>query len=133
MSDHRPTIFVVDDDLSVRRALDLLLRAAGYTVETFASASEFLERADLTASGCLVLDVRMPGESGFDLQEILTTRGHDIRIIFITGHGDIPMAVRAMKTGAVDFLTKPFDDQALLDAIEHALSRLGTPLRPTSS
>ena len=133
MSDHRSTIFVVDDDLSVRRALDLLLRAAGYTVETFASASEFLERADLTASACLVLDVRMPGASGFDLQETLAMRGHDIGIIFITGHGDIPMAVRAMKTGAVDFLAKPFDDQALLDAIEHALRRLRTPLRPTGS
>ena len=131
MSDSPPTIFVVDDDLSVRRALDLLLRAAGYAVEVFASAKEFLERADPTASGCLVLDVRMPGESGFDLQETLATRGHDIRVIFITGHGDIPMAVRAMKAGAVDFLAKPFDDQALLDAIEHALRRLRTPLRPT--
>jgi len=99
VSDSPPTIFVVDDDLSVRRALDLLLRATGYTVETFASASEFLERADLTASGCLVLDVRMPGASGFDLHETLAAREHDIRVIFIAGHGDIPMAVRAMKTG----------------------------------
>ena len=123
MTPPEPTVFVVDDDLSVRRGLERLLRSAGYHVETFASALEFLERGGLDDPGCLVLDIRMPGLSGFDLQQMLTARGHDVPIIFITGHGDIPMAVRAIKAGAADFLTKPFDDKAILDAIRQALAR----------
>jgi FixJ family two-component response regulator len=117
------TVCIVDDDYSVRRGLERLLRSAGYRVETFASAREFLERGDLDGLGCLVVDVRMPGESGLDLQQVLVAQGRTIPMIFITGHGDIAMAVRAMKMGAVDFLTKPFDDQALLDAVQQALRR----------
>jgi FixJ family two-component response regulator len=117
------TICIVDDDYSVRRALERLLRSSGYRVEAFASACEFLERGGLDGLGCLVVDVRMPGESGLDLQQTLADQGRVIPLIFITGHGDIPMAVRAMKMGAVDFLTKPFDDQVLLDAIQQALGR----------
>jgi FixJ family two-component response regulator len=117
------TVCIVDDDPSVRRGLGRLLRSAGYQVETCASAREFLERGDLDGLGCLVVDVRMPGENGLDLQQVLVAQGHTIPIIFITGHGDIAMAVRAMKMGAVDFLTKPFDDQALLDAVQQALKR----------
>jgi FixJ family two-component response regulator len=117
------TVFVVDDDLSVRRGLERLLRSAGYTVETFGSALDFLERGGVDDGGCLVLDIRMPGLSGFDLQQTLVARGSLLPIIFITGHGDIPMAVRAIKAGAADFLTKPFDDTALLAAVRQALSR----------
>ena len=123
MKEHDATIHIVDDDPSVRRGLGRLLRSAGYRVETFASAREFLEHGDLDGLGCLVVDVRMPGKNGFDLQQVLVAQGHTIPIIFITGHGDIAMAVRAMKMGAVDFLTKPFDDQALLDAVQQALKR----------
>jgi len=123
VKEHDATIHIVDDDPSVRRSLGRLLRSAGYRVETFASAREFLERGDLDGLGCLVLDVRMPGENGLDLQQALVAQGNTIPIIFITGHGDIAMAVRAMKMGAVDFLTKPFDDQALLDAVQQALKR----------
>jgi len=115
------TVFIVDDDSSVRRGLARLLRSAGYRVETFASAREFLE-GDTDRPGCLVLDVRMPGMTGLDLQETLVAAGRRIPIIFITGHGDIPMAVRTMKAGAVDFLAKPFEDRALLDAVELALA-----------
>jgi FixJ family two-component response regulator len=118
-----PSVFVVDDDLSVRRGLERLLRSVGYRVETFGSALDFLERGDVDEEGCLVLDIRMPGLSGFDLQQMLIARGSRLPIIFITGHGDIPMAVRAIKAGAADFLTKPFDDEALLAAIRQALSR----------
>jgi FixJ family two-component response regulator len=123
-----PTVFVVDDDPSVRRGLERLLRSAGYRAETFASAREFLERGDAEAGGCLVLDVRMPGQSGLELYEVLTTAGHAIPVIFITGHGDIPMAVRAIKAGAVDFLPKPFDDEVLLEAVRQALARGGQAL-----
>jgi len=115
------TVVVVDDDASVRRGLERLLGCAGYNVESFASARDFLARGDYDRPGCLVLDVRMPGQSGLDLHRVLVESHHDIPVIFITGHGDIPMAVRAMKAGAVDFLPKPFDAQALLDAIERAL------------
>ena len=118
-----PTVFVVDDDLSVRRGLDRLLRSAGYRVETFGSALEFLDHGGVDDGGCLVLDIRMPGLSGFDLHQALIARGSPLPIIFITGHGDIPMAVRAIKAGAADFLTKPFDDTALLAAVHQALSR----------
>ena len=116
------TVVVVDDDPSVRRGLERLLRSAGYRVETFVSARDFLERGDYR-SACLVLDVRMPGQSGFDLQQVLAERARDIPIVFITGHGDIPMAVQAIKAGAVDFITKPFDDEVLLNAVRAAIAR----------
>jgi FixJ family two-component response regulator len=120
-----PIVFVVDDDLSVREALSSLIRSVGLRVQTFASAKEFLafERPDATA--CLVLDVRMPGLNGLELQRELSLGERPLPIIFITGHGDIPMTVRAMKAGAVDFLAKPFREQDLLDAIAHSLERDG--------
>jgi len=121
VTESRTTVVVVDDDASVRRGRERLLGCAGYNVESFASARDFLARGDYDRPGCLVLDVRMPGQSGLDLHRVLVESHHDIPVIFITGHGDIPMAVRAMKAGAVDFLPKPFDAQALLDAIERAL------------
>ena len=121
MTESQATVVVVDDDASVRRGLERLLGCAGYNVESFASARDFLARGDYDRPGCLVLDVRMPSQSGLDLHRVLVESHHDIPVIFITGHGDIPMAVRAMKAGAVDFLPKPFDAQALLDAIERAL------------
>jgi len=122
MSDPTPTVFVVDDDPTIRESLSLLLSSAGYGVKTFASAKEFLE-SERGAPGpaCLVLDVKMPGLSGLDLQKELESRNIAIPIIFITGHGDIPMSVLAMKKGAVDFLTKPFDDDDLIDAVKEAL------------
>lgn len=118
-----PIVFVVDDDLSVREALSSLIRSVGLRVETFASAQDFLQyqRPDVTA--CLVLDVRMPGLSGLDLQRELAHAERRIPIIFITGHGDIPMSVRAMKAGAIEFLPKPFRDEDLLDAIREGLER----------
>lgn len=118
-----PIVFVVDDDLSVREALSSLIRSVGLRVETFASAQDFLryQRPDVTA--CLVLDVRMPGLSGLDLQRELAHAEKRIPIIFITGHGDIPMSVRAMKAGAIEFLPKPFRDEDLLDAIREGLER----------
>jgi len=116
-----PIVFVVDDDLSVREALSSLIRSVGLQVQTFASSKEFLafERPQVTA--CLVLDVRMPGLNGLELQRELARGDRPLPIIFITGHGDIPMTVRAMKAGAVDFLPKPFREQDLLDAIAHSL------------
>jgi len=116
-------VFVIDDDESLRESLKSLIRSVGLRVATFASAQEFLqsERPDVPA--CLILDVRMPGLSGLDLQRELTEANIHLPIIFITGHGDIPMSVRAMKAGAVEFLTKPFRDQDLLDAIQQALDR----------
>jgi FixJ family two-component response regulator len=116
-------VFVIDDDESIRESLKSLMRSVGLGVKTFASAREFLqsERPDVPA--CLILDVRMPGLSGLDLQRDLADASIHIPIIFITGHGDIPMSVRAMKAGAVEFLTKPFRDQDLLDAIQQALER----------
>jgi FixJ family two-component response regulator len=116
-----PTVFVIDDDASVREALASLLGSVALRVECFASAPEFLNRCGIEGPACLVLDVRMPGSSGLDLQRELAHAGQSIPIIFITAHGDIPMAVRAMKAGAVEFLTKPFRDEDLLDAIRHAL------------
>jgi FixJ family two-component response regulator len=118
-----PVVFVVDDDRSVREALDSLIRSVGFRVQTFASAQEFLHGERPEAPGCLVLDVRLPGLSGLDLQRELAEADVRIPIIFITGHGDIPMSVRAMKAGAVEFLTKPFRDQDLLDAIRQAIER----------
>jgi FixJ family two-component response regulator len=123
MSDPDPIVCVVDDDPSIREALTSLIRSVGLGVETFGSAREFLNGQRPDAPGCLVLDVRLPGLSGLDLQRELATARIDIPIIFITGHGDIPMTVRAMKAGAVEFLTKPFRDQELLDAIQQAIER----------
>jgi FixJ family two-component response regulator len=116
-------VFVVDDDLSVREALSSLIRSVGLSVETFASAQEFLQHPRPDVAACLVLDVRMPGLSGLDLQRRLTNSREPIPIIFITGHGDIPMTVGAMKAGAAEFLPKPFRDQDLLDAIGQAHER----------
>ncbi|HJQ23792.1 MAG TPA: response regulator transcription factor [Blastocatellia bacterium] len=121
--DASPIVFVVDDDPSLREALRSLLRSVGLAAEVFASAQEFLQAQRADAPGCLVLDVRLPGLSGLDLQRELTEAAIHIPIIFITGHGDIPMTVRAMKAGAVEFLTKPFRDQDLLDAISQAIDR----------
>jgi len=117
------TVFVVDDDAAVREALSSLIRSVGLSVEVFASAREFLRRKERTGPACLVLDVRLPGLSGMDLQRELAGVGNLIPIIFITGHGDIPMSVRAMKAGAAEFLTKPFRDEDLLDAIRLAVKR----------
>ena len=116
-----PIVFVVDDDPSMREALADLIASVGLSVEAFKSAPEFLERRRPDAPACLVLDVRLPGLGGLDLQRELLRREAPIPIIFITGHGDIPMSVRAMKEGAVEFLPKPFRDQDLLDAIQHAI------------
>lgn len=116
-------VFVIDDDESIRESLRSLLRSVGLGVETFASAQEFLQTARPDVPACLILDVRMPGLSGLDLQRDLSEANIHLPIIFITGHGDIPMSVRAMKAGAVEFLTKPFRDQDLLDAIQQALER----------
>ena len=116
-------VFVIDDDESIRESLKSLLRSVGLGVEAFASAQEFLQSTRPDVPACLILDVRMPGLSGLDLQRDLTEANIHIPIIFITGHGDIPMSVRAMKAGAVEFLTKPFRDQDLLDAIQQALER----------
>ena len=123
MTDPDPMVFIVDDDLSVRRSTERLVQAAGLKVQTFTSAKEFLKNARFEGPACLVLDVRMPGLSGMDLQRELTQAGIRVPIIFITGHGDIPMSVRAMKAGAVEFLTKPFRSRGLLDAIRAALER----------
>ncbi len=116
-------VFVIDDDESIREALKSLIRSVGLSVETFASARDFLQSSRPDVPSCLILDVRMPGLSGLDLQRDLAEANIHIPIIFITGHGDIPMSVRAMKAGAVEFLTKPFRDQDLLDAIQQALER----------
>jgi FixJ family two-component response regulator len=117
------TVFVVDDDQSVREALSSLLRSVGLRVKTFPSAQEFIRHEFVETPACLVLDVRLPGVSGLDLQGELTRAGKDIPIIFMTAHGDIRMSVRAMKAGAMEFLSKPFRDQDLLDAIKKALVR----------
>jgi RNA polymerase sigma factor (sigma-70 family) len=118
-----PVVFVVDDDPSVRSSLKFLISTVGLQVESFDSADAFLHRKPPDAPSCLVLDVRLPGLSGLDLQRELAARNIRIPIVFVTGHGDIPMSVRAMKAGAVEFLTKPFHDQDLLDAIRIALER----------
>jgi FixJ family two-component response regulator len=117
------TVYVVDDDAGVRRALSNLVRSVGLRVEVFASAAEFLAARRPDAPACLILDVRLPGLSGLDFQAELTKARNQIPIIFITGHGDIPMTVKAMKAGAIEFLTKPFRDQDLLDAVQVALER----------
>jgi FixJ family two-component response regulator len=118
-----PAVFVVDDDASVREALDGLFRSIGLQAKTFGSAAEFLQNKLPDAPSCLVLDVRLPGLSGLDFQAELAAAGLHIPIIFMTGHGDIPMTVRAMKAGAIEFLPKPFRDQDMLDAVQQALER----------
>jgi FixJ family two-component response regulator len=123
MIDATPVVFVVDDDVSVRESLDALIRFDGWRVETFASAQEFLARPPVEGARCLVLDVSLPGLSGLDLQQRLGRQRMAMPIIFITGHGDIPMTVQAMKAGAVEFLTKPFSDTVLLHAIRDAIAR----------
>jgi FixJ family two-component response regulator len=123
MSENKAVVFVVDDDPSMRRALESLLRSVGHEVRLFSSAPEFMQAARNDAPGCLVLDVRLPGMSGLAFQQELTKAGVALPIIFITGHGDVPMTVRAMKAGAAEFLTKPFDDQVLLDAVHAAIER----------
>ena len=116
-------VIVIDDDLSMRQAITTLIDTVGLNSQTYGSGQEFLQHLSLDVPSCLVLDVRLPGLSGLNLQRELSERGMSIPIIFITGHGDIPMSVQAMKAGAVEFLTKPFRDQDLLDAIEQALER----------
>lgn len=121
MSPATPIVFVVDDDISVRESLELLIRCEGWQPETFASAQEFLDRPRALVPSCLVLDVSLPGVNGLDLQNHIAVERTDMPIIFITGHGDVPMTVQAMKAGAVEFLTKPFNDEVLLSAIRQAL------------
>jgi FixJ family two-component response regulator len=123
MSAGTAMVFVVDDDPSVRRSLTRLLTLAGYTVEAFASAKEFLGREPYTGPSCLLLDVRMPGLNGLDLQETLAATGRRMSIVFVTGHVDVPMSVKAMKRGAADLLTKPVDDKDLLTAIARAVAK----------
>ena len=118
-----PIVFVVDDDVSVRESLELLIRYEGWQPETFASAQEFLDHPRVHIPNCLVLDVSLPGLTGLDLQRLVAGERTDMPIIFITGHGDVPMTVQAMKAGAVEFLTKPFNDDVLLSAIRAALER----------
>src|SRR5439155_7050591 len=128
MTDAIPTVFVVDDDISVRESLELLIRCAGWQAETFPSAQEFLSRPRVLAPSCLVLDVGLPDLNGLDLQKRVAADRSDMPIIFITGYGDVPMTVQAMKAGAVEFLTKPFGDEVLLGAIRNAIERSRTAL-----
>jgi FixJ family two-component response regulator len=128
MSPATPIVFVVDDDVSVREALEAMIRFAGWQPETFASAQEFLSRPRALVPSCLVLDVSLPGLNGLDLQKRLAADRIDMPIIFITAHGDVPMTVQAMKAGAIEFLMKPFSDEALLDAIRIAIESSQTAL-----
>lgn len=123
MSSSDAIVFVVDDDTAVRNAVKRLIRSLGFAVETFESAQAFLKHEPHDGPACLVLDIRMPGTSGIDLQKQLATAGIQIPIIFITGHGTIPMTVKAMKAGAMDFIEKPFEDQELIDAIHTAIAK----------
>ena len=122
-SQQKPIVFVVDDDISVRESLELLIKFAGWQPETFESAAEFLAHPRSSTPSCLVLDVSLPDLNGLELQKLIASDRTDMPIIFITGHGDVPMTVQAMKAGAVEFLTKPFDDEVLLGAIRHAIKR----------
>ena len=124
-----PLVFLVDDDASVRKSLARLVKTAGYEAELFASVPDFLARAPYDGPCCLVLDVRMPGLTGLDLQEALRVAGQRLSIVFITGHRDVPVSVKAMKAGAVDFLTKPVDAETLLEAIRQAVARTLTDRR----
>src|SRR3982074_2896985 len=128
MSHATPIVFVVDDDVSVRESLEALIRCAGWQPETFASAQEFLSRPRVLAPSCLVLDVTLPDLNGLDLQKRVAVDRMEMPIIFITGYGDVPMTVQAMKAGAVEFLMKPFGDHGLLSAIQHAIERSDTAL-----
>ena len=121
MDSHRPTVYIVDDDDAVREALAALLGSVSQRCQSFASAEAFLEEASPRMRGCLLLDVRMPGMSGLELQRALQERGIALQVIIVTGHGDVPMAVRALKTGAADFIEKPFNEQELLDRIQVCL------------
>ena len=132
MSESEATIFVVDDDPGVRQSLEMLIRAIGQSVETFASAGEFLDAYTSERPGCLVLDLRMPGMSGLELQEELGSRGSNLPVIFITAHGDVPTAVDAVKGGAIDFIQKPFRDQDLIEKIELALEQNERALEDTA-
>jgi RNA polymerase sigma factor (sigma-70 family) len=123
VTETKPTIFIVDDDPSVRESTELMLKSVGFNVKTFVSAQDFLKANVQEGLGCLILDVRMPGMSGLDLQEKLVSAKKPLPVIFITGHGTVPMSVRAMKAGAIDFLQKPFDEQDLLDAINRAITQ----------
>jgi FixJ family two-component response regulator len=118
-----PVVYVVDDDVSVREALEMMIRAAGWQVRTFTSAEAFLSHPDIVAPSCLILDVNLPDLNGLELQKRIAVDHAGMPIIFLTGYGDVPMTVRAMKAGAVEFLTKPFDDDVLLEAIQQALAR----------
>jgi FixJ family two-component response regulator len=122
-SQQQPIVFVVDDDVSVRESLELMIKFAGWQPETFASATEFLAHPRTATPSCLVLDVSLPDLNGLELQKLIASDRMDMPIIFITGHGDVPMTVQAMKAGAVEFLTKPFDDEVLLSAIRNAIKR----------
>ena len=123
MTDKEDVVYVVDDDSAVRKGLARLLRSAGLAVETFPSAAEFLARDRYQGVACILLDVRMPGVNGMELQADLAAQNNDLSIVFLSGHGDIPMSVAAMKKGALDFLTKPVDEDVLLDAVRQALRR----------
>ncbi len=123
LSETHPTLFIVDDDASVRKGVGRFLQSAGFSTKLFASSQEFLEYERSDGPSCLVLDVQMPGLNGLELQEEMAARGISIPIIFITGHGDIPMTVKAMKSGAIDFLPKPFEDEMLLSSIDKALEK----------
>jgi FixJ family two-component response regulator len=131
MADVTPVVFVVDDDISVRESLELLIKSVGWRVMTFAAASDFLSHPKAVVPSCLVLDVRIPGLNGLDLQQQIGDRS-EMPIIFITGYGDVPMTVQAMKAGAVEFLTKPLNDEVLLEAIRNALARSTVRLQEQS-
>src|SRR5262245_20877184 len=123
MSDSQPVVFLVDDDPSVRKSVSRLIQSAGYAVESFSNPQEYLNRKPFQGNGCVVLDVKMPSMSGLELQEMLLKSGASLPIIFITGFGDVPSSVRALKKGAVDFLQKPFREEELLEAIQEALQK----------
>lgn len=123
MTETEPIVFIVDDDASVCKALARLIRSAGLEVETFVSAHDFIKRGPFNAAGCLILDVRMPELNGLELQELLSAENCPLPIIFLSGHASVPISVRAMKRGAMEFLEKPFDDRTLLDAIHKAIAR----------
>jgi FixJ family two-component response regulator len=126
MSTKSPTVFVVDDDPAVRKALARLLSSTGYRAKTFASAEDLLAQSEIDAPGCIVLDVQMPGLNGLELQKALATMDRPLPVVFITGHGDVPMSVSAMKAGAVDFIPKPFNDEDLLKAVALAVNKSQT-------
>jgi len=128
MSHEIPVVFVVDDDVSVRESLELLISSAGWRPELFESAQAFLARQRVSVPNCLILDVNLPDLNGLDLQKLISVERTEMPIIFVTGYGDVPMTVRAMKAGAVEFLTKPFSDEVLLGAVAQALERSGTAL-----